>query len=297
MTITCGTESKTFEITQKQVDALTVTTSRFDIGAEENSIEIEVKANIDFDYQTDCDWLVYRGTRAMKTSTLSFTVAANDDVTKREGTIRIISGDKREDIKIYQAGGKPSIVISQTDYTVSDAGETIRVEVHSNVDYSLQMPSVSWITENKTRSVSTGTHYFVVAANSTYDPREAEIVFSSTDGTLSDRVHVVQVQKDAIIVADNHYTTAADGGALDFTVQANVAIEVSTTAEWITRVATRAMTDRNLFFDIAANSTYDDRQGEIVIRSGAIEQRIGVTQQAAKAMMVLANDSYTIMHT
>ena len=91
--------NKSITVTQKQKDALTVTASKFEVGAEGSDIKIEVKANINFEYYIDNtakDWVTYTGTRAMKTSTLSFKVAENNDSQKREAKIYIKSGSFNE---------------------------------------------------------------------------------------------------------------------------------------------------------------------------------------------------------
>lgn len=103
--VTCGDKQKTIVVTQKQKDALTVTASRFDVGAEGGSIAVEVKANIDFEYiieETAKEWLEYETTKAMNSSTLVFTVAPNESLSKREGAIAIQSGDLKETITVYQ---------------------------------------------------------------------------------------------------------------------------------------------------------------------------------------------------
>ena len=159
--IKAGTAQKTINVSQKQKDALTVTSSKFEVGAEGGEVKIEVKANIDFEYTIDSkaqEWISYEGTRAMKTSTLTFSVAENDDTEKREGKIYIQSGEFNEEVTIYQAGAEPSIVISQNEYVVAADGETIAIDVTSNVDVTVELPAnVDWISESTTRATSTNT--------------------------------------------------------------------------------------------------------------------------------------------
>lgn len=184
--VTCGDKQKTIVVTQKQKDALTVTASRFDIGAEGGSIAVEVKANIDFEYiieETAKEWLEYETTKAMNSSTLVFTVAPNESLDKREGAIAIQSGDLKETITVYQEGEKPSIVISQNNYNVAAAGGDIAIEVSSNVDVTVQMPeSASWIRENATKAMSTNTYHFLVDENT--DSRYAGEGLGAYEGAL-----------------------------------------------------------------------------------------------------------------
>ena len=283
--IKAGTASKTVKVSQKQKDALTVTSSKFEVGAEGGEVIVEVKANIDFEYTIDeaaKEWIQYEGTRAMKTSTLKFAIAQNEDTEKREGKIAIKSGEFNEVVTIYQAGDEPSIVISKNEYIVASAGETIAVEVKSNVDVAVEIPSdAGWISENTTRGISTNTYYFDIDENVDYDQRSAEIKFTNKANSLSEVVTIVQSQKDAIVLAKSEYEFGIDGGNLDFEIQTNVDITVTISdnaKSWITQVETRALETKTLHFDIAACVSEEDREGIITISGGNAKQTIKVMQ-------------------
>ena len=201
--IKAGTASKTISVSQKQKDALTVTSSKFEVGAEGGEVKIEVKANIDFEYAIDesaKEWIKYESTRAMKTSTLTFSVYDNDYTEKREGKIYIQSGEFNEEVTIYQAGAEPSIVISQNEYVVSSDGETIAIDVTSNVDVTVELPSdVDWISESTTRATSTNTYCFDIQPNLEYEQRTAEIKFTNNENGLSEMVTLTQKNKYVLL--------------------------------------------------------------------------------------------------
>ncbi len=282
-----GSLSKTINVSQKQKDALTVTSSKFEVGVEGGNVVIEVKANIDFEYTIDesaKEWISYEGTRAIKTSTLVFKVAENDNdfFERRVGYITIKSGVFREKIMVYQADREPSIVISQNEYTVSSAGETIAVEVSSNVDVAVEIPdNVDWIAENTTRATSTNTYYFDIAKNEEYDQRTTEIQFTCRRwNNLSEVVTITQVQKDAIVLAKDNYVIYGSGGQIQIEISHNVDFDIEIGCDWITNVDTRALTTETLTFNIAANATEKDREGTIkfVSKDKAISQSILITQ-------------------
>ena len=201
--IKAGTAQKTINVSQKQKDALTVTSSKFEVGAEGGEVKIEVKANIDFEYTIDSkaqEWISYEGTRAMKTSTLTFSVAENDDTEKREGKIYIQSGEFNEEVTIYQAGAEPSIVISQNEYVVAADGETIAIDVTSNVDVTVELPAnVDWISESTTRATSTNTYCFDIQPNLEYEQRTAEVKFTNNENGLSEVVTLTQKNKYVLL--------------------------------------------------------------------------------------------------
>ncbi len=277
-----GTVQKTIKVTQKQKDALTVTASKFEVAAEGGTVAIEVKANIDFSYAVDGasqSWIKYQTTRAMKTSTLVFDIAENDSRDKRQGTVTISSGALKEVVTIYQEGAKPTIVISKSEYVIGSEGGSVAVEVKSNVDVSVELPSdVEWLSESTTRAMSTNTYYFDVAENTGYDQRSATIVFTSKADNLTEEVTITQTQKDVIVLAKSEYEFDVDGGELDFEILTNVDVTVKTSATWIKQVTTRALDCKMLFFDIAANDAQEDREGTITISGGDVTQIVTVKQ-------------------
>ena len=277
-----GTVQKTIKVTQKQKDALTVTASKFEVAAEGGTVAIEVKANIDFSYAVDGasqSWIKYQTTRAMKTSTLVFDIAENDSRDKRQGTVTISSGALKEVVTIYQEGAKPTIVISKSEYVIGSEGGSVAVEVKSNVDVSVELPSdVEWLSESTTRAMSTNTYYFDVAENTGYDQRSATIVFTSKADNLTEEVTITQTQKDVIVLAKSEYEFDVDGGELDFEILTNVDVTVKTSATWIKQATTRALDCKMLFFDIAANDAQEDREGTITISGGDVTQIVTVKQ-------------------
>ena len=284
--IKAGTASKTINVSQKQKDALTVTSSKFEVSAEGGEVLIEVKANIDFEYaieESAADWVEYKATRAMKTSNLVFEVKENDDTDKREAKISITSGEFSEVVTIYQAGAEPTIVISKNEYVVSSDSETIAVDVTSNVDVAVEIPSdVDWITENATRATSTNTYRFDILPNDNYDQREAEIKFTNKANGLSETVKIVQAQKDAIVLAKSEYEFNINGGALDLEIQTNVDLNVTISDDaqsWIHQIETRGLETKTLYFNIDACDENTSRSATITITGGNATQKILVKQK------------------
>ena len=270
VTVKAGTASKTFKITQKGVDALLVTTSNYEVPQEGGSIEVEVKANIDYQLEiseTAKGWITETKSksRALKATNHKFDIALNEEAEKREGEIIFKSGDKLETVKVYQAGGAV-ILLSQNEYAVSDAGDTISVEIKSNVDFSVQMPEVDWITdEASSRGMSRHTLKYVVAPNEGYDRRSAEIIFYDKNSDLNDTLKIVQAQKDAIVISKKEYDVEADGETIEVKLSANVDFEVTMPeVDWITQVESRSLKEHTLYFKVAENTGEESRSSEIV---------------------------------
>lgn len=139
-TFTCGTVTKELTVTQKQKNTLTVTSSLIEIDAAGGEAIIEVKANINYQYEIgkDCEtWITFTGTRALKTDKLIFNVAKNTEKEKREGTITITSGKLSETVTICQAEEPyPTVHVAQKGTLASaltekglDANSTVSLKI------------------------------------------------------------------------------------------------------------------------------------------------------------------------
>lgn len=298
ITINAGQNSKSFTVRQKQKDALTATPAKNEFTAEGGELVIEVKANISFETIIDeaCkEWITTSESRALKTSTLKFNIAPNEDLEKREGKITVKSGEFNEEIKVYQEGGKPVVVLTQDEYTVSSEGGDIQVELMSNVDYTVQMPDVDWLAISESRAMSSHTHHFAVLPNEAYDLRTAEIIFANAELAISDTVRITQVQKDALIVAKNEYTIEGKGGTLDFTVNTNVDFEVSTNVDWIKQnVSSRGLVEKPLSFTIEGNVAYEAREGIIIISADDLTQEVVVKQDGRETPFIVKQKYYSL---
>lgn len=283
--LTCGNAQQTITVTQKQKDALLVNSHKVEMDAEGGTFGIELQANVTVTYEIEesaKSWLtaVSSSTRGLTTSTLSFQVAENPDVSVRQAVITLRGNDLREEVTVYQAGSEPAILLSQKEYTVPSDGETIQVELKSNTSYKVVMPDAPWITETSTRAFSAYTHYFTVAVNESYDARTAEIYFVDEENGLQEKLIVTQAQKDAIVLAEDEYTMDAAGGRLEFTVKANVDFKIDIDAGWIRQiVATRGLVEHALIFEVDGNNADESRKAIITLTADGCNQVITVVQR------------------
>ena len=270
VTIKAGTVSKTFTITQKGAEAMLVTTSKYEVAQEGGKIEVEVKANVDYQFaisETAKDWITETKSksRGLTTYKHSFDIAMNEEAEKREGEITFKSGDKVETVKVYQAGGA-IILLTKDEFTVSDAGETITVDIKSNVEYGVQMPDLDWITdEASSRGMSSHTLKYVIAPNEGYDARSAEIVFYDKNSDLKETLKVIQAQKDAIIISKKEYDVKAEGETIEVKLSANVDFEITMPeVDWVTQVESRSLKEYTLYFKVFENTGEESRSSEIM---------------------------------
>ena len=302
LNLAAGDLTKSIVVTQKQKDAITLTTAKFEVDKNGGEIQVEVKANVTYEvvipeqYQS---WIregsgsgqIIMGDKGhnqmhesatrtdMDRTMRKFYISKSEEYDKREGEIIFRSGELEEVLKVYQTGGG-ILLLTKNEYTVSDKGEQITVELNSNFDFDVKMPQVDWITTTVTRSVSSHTLYYTIAPNETYDKREAEIIYYDRN--------IVQVQKDAILLSQKEYDITAKGETIEISVETNVNYNIhidEENSQWIKlvqNVVTKSFKQDRLFFHIEENSEVKSRVGNIVFTSieSTLADTIRIIQEA-----------------
>lgn len=288
----CEELTKSIVVTQKQMNAILLSAGKIEVPAEGKEIEIEVQHNISFGYEIEesCkSWIKAVSTKALTSNKVVFTVAGNQELQNREGTVTFKGEDLVETVKIYQEGAKPAIILSQKEIPVSDKGGEIIVELKSNIDFNYSVTEgAEWLKEVSTKAMSTHTLRFYAQENSSYDQRVAQIQVSSSDGSIKENVTVTQMQRDAIIVANNSYTLESEGGQFTVEVSHNIDYTCTIKGDWIKQITTKGMTTDRLSFAVEKNSSNDSREGSVSFESadGSIMQIVNVYQASSKALVV-----------
>ena len=297
ITICCGTASATVFIVQKQKDALTATANRFEVEQRGSTIAVEIKSNVSYAWEmsmgteqwisdTDAGEVAAKRnpqsnvlTRALKTETLYFRVAPNEETDVRIGEIIFYATGTdglpiEETVTVYQRE-KSVVLLTKRQQNFSDEGGWVEAEINSNAEYEIKLPAVDWIQRDaSTRVTSTHTVYFKVLPNETFDARQADIVFCKKgDVNVADTLHVTQAQKDGIILGMKEVKVAEEGAVVEVQVKANVTAElyIDSCYDWLQEVSarsfhTRALTEGKFYLKVAANPSYDVREARVLVR-------------------------------
>jgi uncharacterized protein YjdB len=282
---------KTIIVNQKQLDALTSTTNRFEVPVEGGVIEIEVSANVKYEalIPTEYQSWIHREnsntkTRALSKSIIKYRIDPSEEYDKREGSIIIQSGDLVETINVYQAG-EGIMTLTNKEFNLDSSEQDIKIEIKSNFEYSVEMPNVDWIKENdsKTRAVSTHSISLHINENTSYDNREATIRFYDKNSTISENVIIRQSQQNAIIIETKEYTFDEKGGEFTVILNSNVNYEVKNDESWISEISgthSRALIKNSHTFKVNPISANTDRKGKIIFSntSSGINEEITVIQ-------------------
>ena len=173
---------KKFTVTQKQKNALTLTSNKVEVTSRGGEIMIELKSNVEVTAEIEAaaqGWIKANGTRAMEVKNFVFTISENGAFSKRQGKITFkTEAGLEEVVTVYQDGAKEEVILSQSQFSLDYNAQEIKVEVRSNVEHTMKMPSnAPWLSEVKSRGYSSSTYVFRVEENTTPDMRSAEITF------------------------------------------------------------------------------------------------------------------------
>lgn len=291
----CGDVKRTIVVTQKQKDGLLVTSKRLDVDQPGGRITVEVKANVSFDYAVSDNaksWIRPVGTKALTSSVLSFDVAANETVEKREGEIIVTASTGSEVVKVYQAGETATLVLSKNQYDLTSEAQEITVEVQHNVDVVMEIPTdCDWIVESKTKSMSTSSFHLVVSENETFTSRSCRLKFRSPSANLTEEVVVEQAAAvPQLFIGEGVYEFDAEGSDLSIDVTSNFGVTVSVpdTCSWIKIVGTKALATKTWQFVVEENETTAERSGVIVFSNASlgIKEQVVIRQRQQNAVIV-----------
>ena len=173
--IKTGADSKEVKVFQKQKDALTVTDNKFEFDAFGGQFEIEVIANIDYEYEiaeNATDWITPVATKGLESTKVIFNVAMNKNITDdRQATVKIKSGNFEEVITVDQTKFVPEWSYSATEAWIGKDGGNCEFTFEANQEFEVIAPAVDWVTMTE----SSGTYHFEMKASTEYDTRVAYV--------------------------------------------------------------------------------------------------------------------------
>ena len=273
---TCGNDTKTIRVNQKRLEAITLTSDKFEVPVDGGSIDVEVNYSTDYEYTIPDNYKSWihvstNNTRGLlESSKLTFTIDPSDEYEKREGRIYFKARDEEEVVTIYQAGsGK--LVLSQNEYNLTSSEQEFSIDINSNFEFGMDMPDVDWLKENtsQTRGMSSHTLKFKVTENDDYSKtRTAKIKFyDKNNSKLSETVVINQAAIGAVITLDTlEYNISSEKQDLDIDVKSNFDYNIDFQgATWVKqrKSNSRGISSRLLSLTVDENTSVETRTAKI----------------------------------
>lgn len=215
---------------------------------------------------------------------ISFKVSCDPNTTydTRFCTVTIKVEELTEIITVNQETNL-GLLISPTEYNLTNKAQTIEVEVRANVKYTVDIDASckDWIKHISTKALNLNKLIFDISANETYDDRTGRITIRQSDGALAETITVKQGQSYGLFVTTPEYNLSNEAHTLSVEVQANVEFDVKPEVGWIHYIETRGLKTSIITLNVDANSTYDQRVGKVQVkqRNGNLSGTITITQK------------------
>ena len=151
LTLTCGEDQKTIQITQKQKGALLLTQSDIYVAAEGGKVTVVAKANTNVTATVPDaakNWITEVKTKGLVDYSFDFEVAANESEHPRVGQIVFTNESGSETITIQQAGAEPKETVFAASFATGSElkwanGDKINVNGVESAALVLEAPAAS----------------------------------------------------------------------------------------------------------------------------------------------------------
>lgn len=140
---TDGPLAETVRIKQAQTNVIIVNNKEFTLTCDQQSLSIEIQANVDVSVTPKVDWIHYIQTKAVSASTIVLSIDVNETYSNRAGEVLLqgTSGDVSETISITQKGlVKKEVTLQTAGSLKSVLGDTYKeinhLVVHGDINGS-----------------------------------------------------------------------------------------------------------------------------------------------------------------
>ena len=222
---------------------------------------------------------------------VSVTVTCDPNATydSRSCTLTIVCEELTSTVKVTQAEGI-GLILSQTDFNLNNEAQDVSIEVKSNVDYlvSVEGDATSWIKVKSTKGLNSSTIVLAVSENKDYDDRTGKVTVRDVSGELSQTITIKQGEAYGLFITKPEYNLSNEAHTLTVEVKANVSFDVVSEVDWIGYVETKGLKTSQIVLEVAANDTYDTREGKVTVRQtgGALSETITIRQDEALGLII-----------
>ena len=276
-------------VKQDQNYGLIITQTEYQLNNEAQTIDVEIKHNVEFDVviPADCKgWISKVTTKGLETNTMTFSIAKNDTYDNREGSITFKqkNGSLSATVKVVQAQ-TDGIQVEKESYSIDAEGGTIEVNFKANVEVDV-VSQDDWIKLVDTKALNPYVFSLNIEANESNVERKGSVQIKQKNGDLAVLITIIQKQKDELIVTPKEFNLTNLEQTIDIGVKSNCGFKVIIPDEakgWISvqsNTQNPSLTESMVVLAISKNEAYLSREASVVIEQvdGALTETIKVTQ-------------------
>lgn len=162
------------------------------------------------------------------------------------------------------------------------ANKSWSLEVHGSEDYT-------WLSIGPSSGGKGSSSINIkVKENDSHSERSATLVL--TCDNISKEIKVIQHDAKDIIPLKESYEVYYDATKFELPVMANTDYKVSTTADWLRYVETKALRSDTIIFEVDSNDSKTSRNCSVIITDGTVTRTIGITQLPTTHFPITANE-------
>ena len=273
----------------------------FDVDMAGGTITVNMESNISYDVSipSGCDWITMptaarskarakSKSRGTSTSAVVLRVKENLSYKDREAVVTIANKDAGVSIAIYiHQPFATEFKVDKNEFEVPMEGGTVTVNVESNVDYDVSIPSgCSWITRvNTARSRATKSSVVMlrVSENTSGSDRRAVITISNSSAGVSTSITITQPFTTVFKADKTAFDVDMDGGTVTVNMESNISYDViiPSGCDWITlpagaRSKSRGTTTSAVVLRVKENTSYQDREAVVTIANRSADVSVGI---------------------
>ena len=273
----------------------------FDVDMAGGTITVNMESNISYDVSipSGCDWITMptaarskaranSKSRGTSTSAVVLRVKENLSYKDREAVVTIANKEAGVSIAIYiHQPFATEFKVDKNEFEVPMEGGTVTVNVESNVDYDVSIPSgCSWITRvNTARSRATKSSVVMlrVSENTSGSDRRAVVTISNSSAGVSTSITITQPFTTVFKADKTAFDVDMDGGTVTVNMESNISYDViiPSGCDWITlpagaRSKSRGTTTSAVVLRVKENTSYQDREAVVTIANRSADVSVGI---------------------
>ena len=208
---------------------LNIDKEQLNFGNTRISQPIILTSNLSWTAISDKDWCIVSPMAGTGDATLNVNVEDNTNTDGRTATITIkaLNASIIKTIKVIQMSGSPSITIDPKVRTFDSKPSLFDINVLSNVEYEIIMPSDSWLVRSvEPKSMQSSTVKFNILENQTQNDRETKVIFKEiNNANIADTLYVKQEGKYNNLLGQATYRYKSATDQIDYEKAITIALD------------------------------------------------------------------------
>ena len=258
--------------------------------------EVEIVATGKWTAESDQPWCSITPKSGSKGyHTLEILVEKNETEFERNASISVETKDMKDKMTISQKE-RDAFLLSSSKAEISSEKQSVRVEVKTNIGYTYAIDDKarSWITDSKSRSLSSHSLEFFVAKNESNSARQGNIIFESGQHKEVFTIYQQPGHEDQLVLSEKEFVVSSKQNDIKIELQSNTDYKMLLPeVDWIHEQPTRAMSSYTHYLTISENESAEERTADILFLYGEKTESVHVYQKSKDAIIV-AKKFYTI---